>query len=232
VIERLAVEISEALHGSAGFQMVIGHGSGSYGHPTADRYQTRDGAHNPAQWQGFAEVWSVANQLNRIVIDSFTNAGLSVISLPPSASTISDRGEIVNMMVEPIQRTIEAGLIPVVQGGATILSTEKVFGYLTPHLQPTTILLAGIEPGVYQDFSKKKRILTEITDLDLDRFGIGAATDVDVTGGMIDKVREALDISKSAPDCTVRIFSGNEPGSLGEALLGAPVGTLVRYSSK
>jgi isopentenyl phosphate kinase len=144
------------------------------------------------------------------------------------------------MMVEPIQRTIEAGLIPVVQGdvafdraqGATILSTEKVFGYLTPHLQPTTILLAGIEPGVYQDFSKKKRILTEITDLDLDRFGIGAATDVDVTGGMIDKVREALNISKSAPDCTVRIFSGNEPGSLGEALLGAPVGTLVRYSSK
>lgn len=238
VIQRLSREISDALERSGGLPLLLGHGSGSFGHPVANRYQTAHGAERPDQWQGFAEVWSAANQLNRIVIDSLLEAGLPVISLPPSASAICEGGELAAMSVEPIERAIAAGLVPVVQGdvafdrdlGATILSTEKVFRFLATQLQPTVVLLAGSDGGVYQDFAKKDTILPEITPSELDQLRLGASADVDVTGGMLDKVHEALEISRTTLGGSVRIFSGVEPGVVREALLGAPVGTLVRTS--
>jgi isopentenyl phosphate kinase len=238
VLRRVASEISEAMQRSGGFPLVLGHGSGSFGHPVAERYQIAFGVERPDQWRGFAEVWSAANQLNRIVVDSLLEADLRAVSFPPSASAICEAGDIVTMSVEPIEGAIAAGLIPVVQGdvafdrvqGATVVSTEKVFRFLASYLKPSSVLLAGIEKGVYQDFSRKETILSELSQAVVNRLEIGASQDVDVTGGMLNKVREALEISRSHRECSVRIFSGLEPGVFREALLGEPVGTLVKHS--
>jgi isopentenyl phosphate kinase len=240
VIFRLANELAEAKQQDPHMQILIGHGSGSFGHPVADQYGTQRGTSSSEDWSGFTKVWYVANKLNRIVIDALRTAGLPALSLPPSASAVSVKGELVTYAVEPIQRSLEAGLLPVIQGdvafdrvsGSTILSTETVFRYLVPELVPDLVLLAGIEPGVYREYPPVGEILSTITDADIAKLSLGSAVETDVTGGMASKVREALLISKVVPGLSVRIFSGEEPGTLLSALQGSAVGTLIRYQDQ
>jgi isopentenyl phosphate kinase len=87
--------------------------------------------------------------------------------------------------------------------------------------------LAGIESGVYPQYPPEGEILTTITSSKISNLNLGPSDTTDVTGGMADKVAEALSISQSVPGLRVRIFSGEEPNSLLAALRGAEVGTLV-----
>ena len=89
-IRRLAEEIySVREHGP--FPLIIGHGSGSFGHIPAKKYGTRDGVHTDAEWAGFAEVHAEAVSLNRIVTDTLREAGLPVISFVPHLHSVSLR---------------------------------------------------------------------------------------------------------------------------------------------
>jgi len=139
-LRRLAAEVAEALRQDPGLRLLIGHGSGSFGHPAAARHGTHRGAAESPAWRGFAEVWAAAGRLNRLVVDALREAGVPVLGFPPSASTICESGAILEMAVEPIERALEAGLVPLVAGdvafdralGSTIVSTEKVFAFLAP----------------------------------------------------------------------------------------------------
>ena len=48
VIQHLAGEISAAVKSSPRLSLLIGHGSGSFGHEVADRYQTQAGGEGQA----------------------------------------------------------------------------------------------------------------------------------------------------------------------------------------
>ena len=239
VISRLAQEIADVMRPHPELRLLLGHGSGSFGHLVADRYQTHEGASSKEEWRGFAQVWAVANQLNRLVVDAFLEKGLPILSMPPSASVISHKGKIQAMAIEPILHALKVGLIPLVQGdvafdqeqGSSIISTEEVFAFLAPHLKPSLILLAGIEPGVYKNYPETDEVLSCITEENIHNLHISSASGTDVTGGMKDKVDQALSISRKVQDLEIRIFSGNEIGTVREALTGAPVGTLIKSSS-
>jgi isopentenyl phosphate kinase len=115
-LRRLAGEIAEALQASPDLRVLIGHGSGSFGHQAAARHSTHKGAASPRAWRGFAEVWAAAGRLDRLVVDALREADLPVVAFPPSASAICESGQILEMAVEPIERAFEAGLLPVVAG--------------------------------------------------------------------------------------------------------------------
>jgi isopentenyl phosphate kinase len=239
VITRLAQEIAAVIRSQPGFRLLIGHGSGSFGHLIADRYQTHLGASSERDWRGFAEVWSVANQLNRLVVDALLEEGLPILSMPPSASVISEKGKIQEMAVKPIIKALDVGLIPVVQGdvafdreqGSSIISTEEVFSYLAPHLKPSLILLAGIEPGVLRNYPQTEEVVPLITEENIDDVITAPAKGIDVTGGMEGKVHQALRTCRLVQDLEIRIFSGNDVGAVQEALTGAPIGTLIKSAS-
>jgi isopentenyl phosphate kinase len=235
VLQRLAAEIHLAWKADPDMRLLIGHGSGSFGHFVAARHGTHLGAHTPADWLGFAEVWQVANRLNRIVLDALRDAGLPAISFPPSASAIAQGGDLTSLSSEPIGEALAHRLVPLVAGdvgfdrsqGSTILSTERVFSYLAGPLQPSMLLLAGVEPGVVRGYPEGKEILLEVGPSELRSGAIGASLQVDVTGGMADKVAHALSMARAVPWLTVRIFSGLVPGEVARALRGEAVGTLV-----
>ncbi len=65
VIRRLAAEVRQARAEQPNLALVLGHGSGSFGHLEAKRYGTAHGVNTPEQWRGMAEVWRVADLLNR-----------------------------------------------------------------------------------------------------------------------------------------------------------------------
>jgi isopentenyl phosphate kinase len=236
VITQLAREIAEAFRTIPELRLLIGHGSGSFGHHVADKYQTHVGATSREDWYGFAQVWATANRLNRLVVDALLEEGLPILSMPPSASVICHRGRILKMATEPLLNALEVGLLPVVQGdvafdqeqGSSIISTEEVFSYLAPYLNPSLILLAGIEPGVFRNYPETDEIIPLITEENMHEFAISPASGTDVTGGMQGKVHQALSICRLVPGLEIRIFSGNEIGAVQEALSGASVGTLIK----
>jgi isopentenyl phosphate kinase len=238
VLARLSAEIASALARTPGRRLVLGHGSGSFGHGAGKKHGTRQGVFTPQGWLGFAEVWRDAGALNRIVMDSLHAAGLPAISFPPSASVTSQDGKVAAWDLTPIRSALQSGLLPVVFGdvvfdtvrGGTILSTEDLFDHLARELQPGRLLLAGIEAGVWADFPTCSELVPQINPANLDQVAqaLGGSLATDVTGGMASKVREMLQLVQAMPALEVLIFSGEKPGLVQSALEGEPVGTAIR----
>jgi len=238
VIARLAEEIAVARRRDSGLDLIIGHGSGSFGHVPARQYGTRQGVQTQEEWLGFVEVWHEATALNRLVIDALAATGLPVVAFPPSACVIARDGQVESWDLAPIKAALKAGIVPVVFGdvifdvqrGGTILSTEDLFAYLADHLQPERILLVGIEPGVWADYPSCTRIEQVIIPADLSSLTetLGGSAATDVTGGMLSKVQQSLDLVGRHPGLEVSIFSGIEKGAIERALAGEKVGTLIR----
>ncbi len=236
-IHRLAAEIREAQKAVPDSQLIIGHGSGSFGHVPASQYGTRQGVRTPAEWEGFVEVWRQARDLNQIMLEAFGQAGIPAIAFPPSAFITAAGGKPSSVQAEPIQSALQAGLTPVVGGdvifdsatGGTIFSTEDVFMALAPLIPPDRVLLCGKDAGVCEDYPDCTRILPKLTPADYR--GLSAAIDgsasTDVTGGMREKVELMLQLVDRHPQTQVAIFSGLEPGNLYEVITGIIHGTVI-----
>ncbi len=75
-------------------RLLVGHGSGSFGHVAAKKYGTRNGVHSAEEWQGFLEVWREAHALDEILLERFTQLGLPVLSFPLSAGALTRQGQV------------------------------------------------------------------------------------------------------------------------------------------
>lgn len=231
----LAAQIAAALQENPDLHLVLGHGSGSFGHQAASQFGTRRGVSGPDAWRGFAEVWYQASALNRLVIESLRRAELPAVTISPLSSITAHNGKVFIWDIYPIQTALVRGLLPVVHGdvvfdearGGTILSTEDLFEHLARQLRPNRILLAGLEQGVWEDFPARTRLVPEITPGEAARQapGLGGAEGLDVTGGMRAKVTQMLALVEEVRGLEVLIFSGQEPGNIRRALAGENPGT-------
>ncbi len=235
---RLANEIASALATRPKLRLVIGHGSGSFGHTEAKKYGTRQGVHTPEDWRGFADVAHVAAKLNRYVLDALRTAGVAALNCQPSASAVARDTVIESLVLTPIQNALDHGLVPLVMGdvavderrGGTIISTEDVFRYLAQALKPDQILLAGIERGVLTAWPDGDIIpMINTANIESVRSVLHGSHAADVTGGMESKVLEMLAQAQSMPGLAIRIFSGDEPGLVRQMLLDeTQAGTTIR----
>jgi isopentenyl phosphate kinase len=234
-IARLAQEIARAHQEYPLMRLVLGHGSGSFGHVPAKQYQTREGVATPHQWHGFLEVWKAAHALDQLVLDVFIEAGLPVIPFSPSACVLSRDRKIAVWDIQPIEIALSNGLIPLVHGdvvfdsaiGGTIFSTEELFAFLAPRLLPKKILLAGCEEGVWKDFPASTQLMDTIrlSEFAAISTSLGQSASVDVTGGMLTKVEIILAMLKETPKLQGLIFSGLPSGNVFHALSGEWPGT-------
>lgn len=230
VMQRLAGEIQQALTNKPDLQLVIGHGSGSFGHFEANEHNTIAGVQTPAQWHGFAHVAAAAAALSQMVTETLLDAGVPAFRMQPSASVIAENGVISRMAVEPIERSLHARLIPLVHGdvaldtmrGGTITSTETVFTFLATNLPVTRIILLGEVDGVYD---QQQAVIPRITPKNFAGFraALGGSDGVDVTGGMLTKVEDMLQLATNPPYPVVQIANGLQPGLLRDALLDVEV---------
>lgn len=233
VIARLAAEVYQALKARPDLSLVLGHGSGSFGHWTASQYGTRDGVHGREAWVGYARVAASAARLNCIVADKLLEIGVPVLAVRPSSSARCRDGVLVQLDTEPVCRALEEGLVPLVHGdvaldevrGGTIVSTEELMVYLTEQLEPGRILLLGETPGVLMGQTDAGgldgRVVPYITPENIGGVAdsLGAARGRDVTGGMVSKVYQMLELVQRRPALQVHILSGLEPGLLKRGLL-------------
>jgi isopentenyl phosphate kinase len=228
VIARLAEEVRRALDAAPALRLLIGHGSGSFGHWAARPYGTRQGVRTPVQWRGYAEVAAAAARLNRIVTDAFLQAGVPVLSIQPSASARCHDGTLEYLDTRPIHAAQARGLVPLVYGdvalddvqGGTIISTEDIFVFLADELAPSRILLLGEVPGVLGPDGGVIPRITPSTLPALQEALVGSAG-VDVTGGMADKVARMVELVQRHLKICVYVLTGTEPELLARALLDA-----------
>ncbi len=242
VIERMAREIHNALAVRPDLSLVLGHGSGSYGHFAADRYKVHKG--NLEDWRGYAETAAAAQRLNRLVVDALLGAGVPVVSLQPSASARCSAGELVELNLDPVTTLLDRGLVPVVYGdvaldsaqGCTILSTEQIFAYMARVLCPSRIIMAGEVAGVYSGDPHRDTVVRLVPAVTARNYAqveemLSASFGVDVTGGMLTKVRSLFALATEMPGLQVRIVTGRTPQLVERVLTSADAeeGTLLEY---
>ncbi len=239
MMQQLVQEISFIREQNPHLKLIIGNGAGSFGHQSAQKYQTIDGFHADDSKLGFCLVHQDAVDLNRLLTKIFLEANLPVVSLPPLTMAFTKNKKLVATNFCAIEKCLEADLIPVVFGdvvldeviGGTILSTDALLSELAKyfHLQgkyQVMLVNAGNYPGV---LDQNGEVISHITTANYSQLkaGLGKSESVDVTGGMGGKVAEFLAISSLGIDCW--IIDGRLPLNLANAVLGNPtLGTLIK----
>ena len=243
VIRRLAAEIAAARAANEELRLVVGHGSGSFGHVYGQRYGTRDGVHTVEEWYGFAATADAAARLNRLVLHALLDAGVPAWSIQPSATLRCRQGEIIAGPEDTVARALEKGLTPVVHGdvaldlelGGTIVSTEEIFEWMLARFRPQRLVLAGEVEGIFTadpQLDPEAHPISEIRPESLDEIqrGLSGSHGIDVTGGMLAKVSQSVKMVRSSPGLEVLVCSGMQAGNV-EAVLSDPAyvrGTRIR----
>ncbi len=228
VVARLAGEIARALP-NISERLVVGHGSGSFGHVAARQHGIAQGLRSPAQLPGISQTQERAAALHREILAALAAAGLAPFSIAPSSCMVFADGRPAELADEPIRLALDAGLLPVVYGdvvmdrgqGVAICSTERILETLARTLPERgvpvrRVLWLGETDGVY---GEDGRTLPRISSLDGLHFSSPVGTDV--TGGMRHRVETALALAAQGVRST--ILNGLTPGLLERALLGEAV---------
>jgi isopentenyl phosphate kinase len=239
VIRRVAREINQARGVDPALGLLIGHGSGSFGHFAAQK----SGFGQRGNWRAYAETGAVATRLTCLVTDIFLAEGVPIVAMQPSASARCREGELIELAVGPIQTALAHGLVPLVHGDVafdetrdmTIASTEMIFAYLAPIFKPSRIILAGIVDGVFTGDPLKDssaQLIREITPANFAQIEsqLRGSHGVDVTGGMIAKVRSMVTLVQREPVIRAQIISAMREGLIAQALAveDSSAGTVIR----
>jgi isopentenyl phosphate kinase len=231
VLARLAGELAAGLPAlrRRGWGVVVGHGSGSFGHVAAAEHRVAAGLDgDPAQLAGVAHTQSRAAALHHLVASALRSAGLPAWSFAPSSALVAAAGEPAHLAAEPLALALAAGLLPVTYGdvvtdrrqGVAIASTETVFRALAAALpehgwRVREALWLGVTPGVLDDDG---RAVAEIRRGDAAAAHAGAAAGTDVTGGMAHRLDTALALADLGIESW--ILDGTAEGTLHRALTG------------
>jgi isopentenyl phosphate kinase len=229
VLERLAAEIVRSARSLPG-QLIVGHGSGSFGHVAAHRYSLAQGLRSADQLPGVSLTQDRAAALHRLVIGALSAAGALPFSLAPSSCVVAAAGRPVDIADEPLLLALGHGLIPVLYGdvvldrewGVSICSTERLFELLARRLGRRGVrvrraIWLGATDGVYDGAGRPiPRLSAE--GFATAREAIGGAAGADVTGGMLHRVETALALAQLGIPSL--IANGTIPGLLESALRG------------
>ncbi len=236
VINRLAEEIQKAQVRS----LVIVHGGGSFGHPSAQKYGIKEGLREEAQKVGFAETHHVMTVLNGLVMDSLVWHNIPAISVAPSCCVVTENGRIKTFEDAVFKSYLKMGFTPVLYGdatldeklGFTVLSGDQIVSYLARKLAAAKIVIGVDTDGLHDadpKVVKNAKLYGHLTLSELEKIigKLGGSTASDVTGGMLGKANEL--IPAVAEEIPVIIVNAGKPNRVYKALIGETVeGTVIR----
>ena len=203
-LKRIASEIKASLDNSAK-ELVIVHGAGSFGHPPAKKYkigEAFDEDEYPQKRIGFCETQNAVKKLNMLVCEAFIEKGLPVVAIPASSFMTACNKRIVEGNLDNFKKYLRKGFIPVIYGDVVldeeleicVISGDQLIQYLARNLNPDMVVLGTDVDGVYNKNPK-----THDDAIFFDRFSslqdldtLEGTTNVDVTGGMVGKIKELL----------------------------------------
>ncbi|MBE6491893.1 MAG: isopentenyl phosphate kinase family protein [Methanobrevibacter sp.] len=203
-LKRIASEIKSSLDNSFK-ELIIVHGAGSFGHPPAKKYKIGekfDQSEYPQKRIGFCETQNAVKKLNMYICEAFIEEGLPVVAIPASSFMRATNKRITDGNLDSFKRYLEKGFIPVIYGDVVlddeleicVISGDQLIQYLAKNLNPDMVVLGTDVDGVYNKNPKTHDdaiFFDKFSSLD-DLDTLEGTTNVDVTGGMVGKIKELL----------------------------------------
>lgn len=234
-INRLAEEIQKANVPN----LIIVHGGGSFGHPSAERYKIKDGFKEDGQKIGFSETHHVMTVLNGLLMDSLIWHGVPAVSVTPSSCLMTESGRIKHFEDGPVKALLRMSFVPVLYGdavldtrlGFTILSGDQLVSALATRLNADRIIIGTDVDGLYDADPKadqRAKMYKHLTPEELKQLQsrIDKPTVRDVTGGMFGKIAELIPAVEQR--IRVTILNASKPNQVYKALAGQTVeGTTI-----
>ncbi len=200
-IDRLADEVQRANVKN----LIIVHGGGSFGHPSAQRNSLIEGFKNPSQIAGLAETHHYMTVLNGLFMDSLIWHNVPSVSITPSSCIITENGRIKDFEDTPLRNLLKMNFTPVLYGdtvfdtklGFTILSGDQLVSALALRFNARRIVIGVDEDGVYDadpKAEKNAKLFEHLTLEELKKLQskLGKTIARDVTGGMGGKMAELV----------------------------------------
>lgn len=230
VIKAVTEEIGQAIAKYKNTKFVLGHGTGSFGHPIVKEYNLEKGIGRMVEQKklGFAKVENSVLKLNTLINDYLLNQKLHTFPIHPSSIIISNNNQVTDIFIDPLIKLMELGMIPLVHGdmvydeklGSTIISTEQLFLLLVRKL---TIKNYQIDKIIYLSnidgvLDKKGNLIKKISKNNYKNLLIefNQTNGIDVTGGMRNKVEIGFKIASQ--NIKTLIINGNRKGNLIKAI--------------
>ena len=203
-LKRIASEIKASLDMSDK-ELIIVHGAGSFGHPPAKEYkigEVFEKSEYPQKRIGFCKTQNAVKKLNMLICDAFIEEGLPVVAIPASSFMSATNKRITQGNLDYFKKYLEQGFIPVIYGDVVldeqleicVISGDQLIQYLAMNLNPELVVLGTDVDGVYNKNPKTHEDaiffdkFSSLEDLDT----LEGTTNVDVTGGMVGKIKELL----------------------------------------
>ncbi len=209
--------------------LVIVHGAGSFGHPPASEYKIGQPFPNeefPEKRIGFSKTQLAVKQLNTYVCNALIEHGLPAVSMQASSFVTTSDKRIYDFDLDFIKNYLKNGFIPVLYGDPVldekyrmaILSGDQILQYVARFLVSDRVVLGTDVDGVYDKNPKKHsdaKLIEEVNSIE-DIIQMESTTNIDVTGGMVGKVKELLSLADIGVDS--EIINANHPGVIAAAL--------------
>jgi isopentenyl phosphate kinase len=203
-LKRIASEIKASLDMSDK-ELIIVHGAGSFGHPPAKEYkigEVFEKSEYPQKRIGFCKTQNAVKKLNILICEAFIEEGLPVVAIPASSFMSATNKRITQGNLDYFKKYLEKGFIPVIYGDVVldeqleicVISGDQLIQYLAMNLNPELVVLGTDVDGVYNKNPKTHEDaiffdkFSSLEDLDT----LEGTTNVDVTGGMVGKIKELL----------------------------------------
>src|SRR2546426_8196798 len=133
-----------------------------------------------------------------------------------------DKGKVKRVLLDPIRKALRAGLLPLLHGdlvfdesrGIGVLSGDRLASLIGLRLGASRVLLGCDVDGVYSENPKTLPSATLIPEVTSENFRLvldaSRGPSSDATGGMGEKVRQALRLAKNGGGCVHFILKENK----------------------
>ena len=204
--------------------LVLIHGGGSYAHPFVTRSGVGGGLRDRSQLRSISETEFYLGQLTRIICASLLLRNRLPVPLHPMSFAILDKGEVKKILLDPIRNSLDAGLIPLLHGDLVfdesrrigVLSGDRIASLIGSKLGASRVLFGCDVDGVYSASPKSFPSATLIPEVTSENFrsvlSASRSPSTDATGGMGEKVKQALRLAKNGCECY--IFNLREKNAL------------------
>ena len=204
--------------------LVLIHGGGSYAHPFVTRSGVGGGLRDRSQLRSISETEFYLGQLTRIICASLLLRNMNPVPLHPMSFATLDKGEVKKILLDPIRNSLDAGLIPLLHGdlvfdesrGIGVLSGDRIASLIGSKLGASRVLFGCDVDGVYSANPKSFPNATLIPEVTSENFqsvlSASRSPSTDATGGMGEKVKQALQLAKNGCECY--IFNLREKNAL------------------
>ena len=203
-LKRIASEIKRSLDESDK-DLIIVHGAGSFGHPPAKYYkigEAFDESEFPQKRIGFCKTQNAVKKLNMLICEAFIQEDVPVVAVPASSFRTATNKRITEGNLEQLKKYLNKGFVPVIYGDVVldteleicVISGDQLIQYLAVNLNSDRVILGTDVDGVYNKNPKTHddaiffEKFSSLKDLDT----LEGTTNVDVTGGMVGKIKELL----------------------------------------